>query len=262
MGSITPNRGGVDKVTEWDYMVSMTSEKWDFERIEKIFEEFLGGDDPKDPRERKRRRIINTATELFIERGYRRTNVESIARRAGVAKGTVYLYFSTKAEILLYAIIFEKKRYIGRLKPIFQPDVPPKEKLRKWLELALVLSNEMPLISRLMSGDRELLIAMEEMPEDVMIMSEMIKTEFLGGLVDAAAAPHSWNRMEIEDRANVIHGLAFFSALIADERVRGGLSLERFATILSDMVVDGISPSNPGEERPTIQEDNDEKKNT
>ena len=240
-------------------MVSMTSEQWDFEQIAKMFEELTGGDDPRDPRERKRRRIIGSATELFIERGYRRTNVESIARRAGVAKGTVYLYFNTKAEILLHAIIFEKKRYIEKLRPMFQPDVPPGEKLRKWLKLAFVISSEMPLISRLMSGDRELLIAMEEMPKDAMAMSEMMKTEFLGGLVDAAAAPHSWNRMEIEDRANVIFGLSFFSALIADERVRGGLSLERFATILSDMIVDGISS---GKERPTDTEDNNDKYNT
>ena len=231
--------------------------QWDFDQIEKLFEDLTGGDDPKDPRERKRRRIIAGATELFIERGYRRTNVESIARRAGVAKGTVYLYFNTKAEILLHAIIFEKKRYLEKLKPILQPEVEPRERLRKWLKLAFVVSNDMPLISRLMSGDRELLIAMEEMPEDAISMSETVRTEFLGGMVDAAAAPHSWNSMEIEDRAKVIHGLAFFSSLIADKGVRGGLSLERFSTILADMIVDGIA----GEERPTeknLQEESDE----
>ncbi|MGA8048668.1 MAG: TetR/AcrR family transcriptional regulator [Burkholderiales bacterium] len=43
--------------------------------------------------------ITRAALELFVERGYAATRLEDVATRAGVAKGTVYLYFANKAEL-------------------------------------------------------------------------------------------------------------------------------------------------------------------
>jgi AcrR family transcriptional regulator len=43
--------------------------------------------------------ITAAALELFIERGYAATRLEDIAARAGVSKGTLYLYFANKEEI-------------------------------------------------------------------------------------------------------------------------------------------------------------------
>jgi AcrR family transcriptional regulator len=43
--------------------------------------------------------ILRAAQREFLERGYRRTSIESVARAAGVAKGTVYLYFDTKEDV-------------------------------------------------------------------------------------------------------------------------------------------------------------------
>lgn len=55
----------------------------------------------------KRARILAAALELMGEFGYRKTTVNEIAERAGVAKGTVYLYFRDKQEILM-SIVREK----------------------------------------------------------------------------------------------------------------------------------------------------------
>ncbi|HEX9777736.1 MAG TPA: TetR/AcrR family transcriptional regulator [Geopsychrobacteraceae bacterium] len=46
-----------------------------------------------------RRAIIAAAIRLFGERGYERTSIEDLAAEAGVGKGTIYGYFSTKQEI-------------------------------------------------------------------------------------------------------------------------------------------------------------------
>lgn len=43
--------------------------------------------------------ITAAALELFIERGYAATRLEDVAARAGVSKGTVYLYFANKEEL-------------------------------------------------------------------------------------------------------------------------------------------------------------------
>jgi TetR/AcrR family transcriptional regulator len=50
--------------------------------------------------------LVNAALELFVGKGYSATRVEEIAARAGVSKGTLFLYFSSK-EDLFKAVIRE-----------------------------------------------------------------------------------------------------------------------------------------------------------
>lgn len=51
----------------------------------------------------KRSAIIEAATGLFTNEGYETTTIAEVAKKAGVAVGTVYLYFKNKQEIL-YAV--------------------------------------------------------------------------------------------------------------------------------------------------------------
>lgn len=44
--------------------------------------------------------ILDAALDLFVEKGFDRTKVEEIARRAGVSKGAVYLYFPSKDAVI------------------------------------------------------------------------------------------------------------------------------------------------------------------
>lgn len=53
------------------------------------------------PPDERRREILDAATHLFRERGFDLTAVQAIAGRAGVAAGTVYLYFPSKEAILV-----------------------------------------------------------------------------------------------------------------------------------------------------------------
>jgi AcrR family transcriptional regulator len=50
--------------------------------------------------------IMAAALELFVERGFAATRLEDVAARAGVSKGTVYLYFANK-EDLFKAVVRE-----------------------------------------------------------------------------------------------------------------------------------------------------------
>jgi len=49
----------------------------------------------------KRQAILSAARELFARQGYEESTIAEIARAAGVAVGTVYLYFQSKHDILL-----------------------------------------------------------------------------------------------------------------------------------------------------------------
>jgi AcrR family transcriptional regulator len=50
--------------------------------------------------------IVSAALAVFVERGFATTKLEEVARRAGVTKGTVYLYFESK-EALFKAMVRE-----------------------------------------------------------------------------------------------------------------------------------------------------------
>jgi TetR/AcrR family transcriptional regulator len=57
------------------------------------------------PAKRERRKearpgeLLAAALELFVEKGFAATRVEEVAQRAGVSKGTLFLYFATKEEL-------------------------------------------------------------------------------------------------------------------------------------------------------------------
>jgi TetR/AcrR family fatty acid metabolism transcriptional regulator len=49
----------------------------------------------------KRQRILQAAVKVFARKGYFAARVSEVARRAGVADGTIYLYFGGKEDILV-----------------------------------------------------------------------------------------------------------------------------------------------------------------
>src|SRR5512143_3164645 len=61
-----------------------------------------GGADPE-----KRKRILEAAIRTFGQRGFHEARVAEIASAAGVAEGTVYLYFKNKEDLL--GVVFEEK---------------------------------------------------------------------------------------------------------------------------------------------------------
>jgi len=65
-----------------------------------------GGRPSRADAQRLRRRILETATELFLARGYGSTTIEAVATRAGISKRTFYHRFEDKA-VLLTAVVHE-----------------------------------------------------------------------------------------------------------------------------------------------------------
>jgi len=51
-------------------------------------------------RQEKTKLILDTALELFAEKGYHQTSISNITKRAGISKGLVYNYFDSKEAIL------------------------------------------------------------------------------------------------------------------------------------------------------------------
>src|SRR5437764_9461610 len=49
-----------------------------------------------DERQAKMQAILDAALDVFVEEGFTQARLDEVARRAGVAKGTLYLYFDSK----------------------------------------------------------------------------------------------------------------------------------------------------------------------
>ncbi|MCW5749580.1 MAG: TetR/AcrR family transcriptional regulator [Alphaproteobacteria bacterium] len=89
--------------------------------------------------------ILEAATGLFLERGYRATSMDRIAASAGVSKITIYAHFSSKAA--LFAAIVEglAGRLTAAIRRLALSGLPPEEALRQvgraYLRLALAPSS-------------------------------------------------------------------------------------------------------------------------
>lgn len=79
----------------------------------------------------KREAILRAATSVFAHNGYFNSKVADIAREAGVADGTVYLYFKSKEDIL--HSIFDRgvDDALSAARKQIESVTDPKEKLRQ-----------------------------------------------------------------------------------------------------------------------------------
>lgn len=82
----------------------------------------------------KYRQIIDAAVIAISENGYHQAQVSKIAKQAGVADGTIYLYFKNKEDILISVFQEKMSVFVDTLKEIVKSDNTSVEKLSKMIE--------------------------------------------------------------------------------------------------------------------------------
>ena len=65
---------------------------------------------------RSRRRIIESAREVFFRDGFMEANLDEVARKAGVAKGTLYRYFDSKAELYVAVLADNSEIFVRKMR--------------------------------------------------------------------------------------------------------------------------------------------------
>jgi AcrR family transcriptional regulator len=82
----------------------------------------------------KREQIIETALKLFCENGFQNTSTALISREAGVATGTLFIYFPVKEELITTLYIESKNKLAAFLKEGISRQKTPKLKMKHlWL---------------------------------------------------------------------------------------------------------------------------------
>ena len=96
-------------------------------------------------RDERRRRLLRAAQEVFGERGYRKTEVEEIVRRAGVTKPMLYRHFpGGKAEVYMEVLDEHLSRMMTKLGEAMASTDVPLEALRRGIDAYLRFAEENP----------------------------------------------------------------------------------------------------------------------
>jgi len=83
----------------------------------------------------KPQQIIDAAIRVFARTGYFNSRVSDIAREAGIASGTIYLYFKTKDEILVTLFREKMAAWVEHVRGQIAGEPDPVAKLRRLVAL-------------------------------------------------------------------------------------------------------------------------------
>ena len=78
----------------------------------------------------RRQQILDAARQEFFERGFHRPTVDDVAARAEVSKGTIYLYFVSKEEILAHLLLEGLDLLLAEMEGAYNPQSSPEAALR------------------------------------------------------------------------------------------------------------------------------------
>lgn len=92
----------------------------------------------------KRERILQSALRVFARKGFYNSKVSEIAAAAGVADGTIYLYFKSKDDILISLFEDRMAWLIERLNSELERQTTIQGKLQRYVELHLAVAIESP----------------------------------------------------------------------------------------------------------------------
>ncbi|AIY05117.1 transcriptional regulator, TetR family [Planococcus sp. PAMC 21323] len=82
----------------------------------------------------KYKQIIDAAVIVIAENGYHQAQVSKIAKQAGVADGTIYLYFENKEDILISVFQDKMGLFVDKLEQIIERDLSAATKLGLMIE--------------------------------------------------------------------------------------------------------------------------------
>jgi TetR/AcrR family fatty acid metabolism transcriptional regulator len=99
----------------------------------------------KDPD--KPQQIVEAAIRVFARNGYYNSRVSDIAREAGIASGTIYLYFRTKEEILVTLFREKMAAFVAHLRREIAGESDAEVKIRRLVELHFTVLEQSPALA-------------------------------------------------------------------------------------------------------------------
>src|SRR5215471_19265437 len=102
----------------------------------------------------KPQQIIDAAIRVFARNGYYNSRVSDIAREAGIASGTIYLYFKTKDEILVTLFREKMAEWVETVRGEIAAEPDPVAKLRRLVALHFSVLESSPDLAEVVQVER------------------------------------------------------------------------------------------------------------
>lgn len=99
----------------------------------------------------KRERILDAAERVFARSGFYQSRVSEIARDAGVADGTIYLYFKSKDDLLISLFESRMERVNQRMAAALAGQASPTDKLMALVRTHLGLVRDKPALAEVLT---------------------------------------------------------------------------------------------------------------
>lgn len=191
--------------------------------------------------EGKRERILDAAVKVFAAEGFYNAKVSQIAQAAGVADGTIYLYFKSKDDLLINLFEDRMERVNANLREAIATASTAIDRLRRIVRLHLELVEQ--------NRDMAEVISVE-LRQSSKFIREYANPKFAEFLRTIAGAVVEGQRAG-ELRANIdpyIFARALFGALdeialawlVKHPGSKASIDLSRAATELGELFIDGL----------------------
>jgi TetR/AcrR family transcriptional regulator, fatty acid metabolism regulator protein len=102
----------------------------------------------------KPQQIIEAAVRVFARKGYYNSRVSDIAREAGIAAGTIYLYFRTKDDILVTLFRDKMAQFVASLRKAIADEPNAVAKLRRLIHLHFEMLEEDPQLAEVVQVEQ------------------------------------------------------------------------------------------------------------
>ena len=193
----------------------------------------------------KRERIIASAGRLFGEKGYHNTTTAEIAETAGVAAGTIYIYFSSKEELLV--AVFEEflGRHMQTLREGVAKEQTPEGKVKRLLSLGLELMEANPDGARIFLSQLRQSTSMIKM---VVKRSSRAYKDIIEEILEEGVRRGACRQMNVRAAASMLFG-AFQSTVLDWVADDCSYSLASQSDELSRFVLKGVA-CNPSGDAP------------
>ncbi|MBN6057696.1 helix-turn-helix transcriptional regulator, partial [Nonomuraea sp. RK-328] len=198
---------------------------------------------------RKAARILDSARELVLDHGVRKVTVSEIAHAAGVGKGTVYLYWAAKEDLILGLFAREMLTFLDEIIARITAD-PATVLPRRLAPMLIGAGLRLPLASRLKSGDTDLMRLLTQQAGDRDLFAR-IRPSALCNAVMPILRRNGLTRHDrpLSEQAYAMHAVLTGFGTAMSDPATAPLGVDDPAGVLADTVAQLLEPpAAPGDQ--------------
>lgn len=191
----------------------------------------------------RRQTLLSAALDEFYEKGFSAARMDDIAARAGLSKGTLYLYFASKDALFTDLIESLTEPNLMLLESVAGDDIDINEAVQQVCKLAplIVRESELPRLMKVLVSDSQ------QFPETLRAYRKNVIERVLGILTKVLTTASQRGDIEIGDpslTARLVVAPIVFSSLwqslfLADADAR--FDLDRLFQLHADMLIKGMA---------------------